>query len=64
MSAVQVRLLQLRDAPDEEGTPRIGLLLPPKAGSTSTKSVLRVFESVGAALQAKALLEAADAHGS
>ncbi len=63
MSAVPIRLLRLADAPDEEGTPRIGLLLPPKPGSTSTKPTVQVYASVSAALQAKrvAELEAADA---
>ncbi len=64
MSAVPIRLLQLRDAPDEQGELRVGLLLPPRAGSASIRPTVQVFESVGAALQAKALLEAADAHGS
>ncbi len=63
MSTSAIRLLQLRDAPDAAGEPRAGLLLPPRAGSASTKPTVQVYESVGAALQAKRMLEleAADA---
>ena len=39
----------------------VGLLVPPKAGSASTRPTVQVYESVGAALAAKRLLEAADA---
>lgn len=61
MTGAPIRLLQLRDAPDAEGEPRAGLLLPPRAGSASTRPIVQVYESVGAALQAKRMLEAADA---
>ncbi len=59
--AAAIKLLRLADAPDAEGEARTGLLLPPKAGSASTRPVVQVYESVGAALQAKRMLEAADA---
>ncbi len=61
MSAVSIQLLQLADAPDAAGEPRAGLLVPPRAGSASTRPIVQVYESVGAALQAKRMLEAADA---
>ncbi len=61
MSGIQIRLVQLRDAPDAEGGPRVGLLLPPRAGSANSRPTVWVYESVGAALQAKRMLEAADA---
>ena len=62
MTAVPIQLLQLRDAPDAAGEARAGLLLPPPAGSASTRPVLRVYESVAAAVAAKrAMEEVADA---
>ena len=57
MSGAPVRLLRLCDAPDAEGEARTALLLPPQAGSASTRPIVQVYESVGAALQAKRLLE-------
>jgi hypothetical protein len=61
VTGAPIRLLQIRDAPDAAGEVRVGLLLPPRAGSASTRPIVQVFESVGAALQAKRLLEAVDA---
>ena len=62
MTGASIRLLQLPDAPDAAGEARAGLLLPPQAGSASTKPVLRVFATVSEAVRAKRRLEeAADA---
>ena len=62
MTPAPIRLLQLRDAPDAQGELRIGLLVPPRAGSASTRPVLHVYATVSAAVAAKrALEEVADA---
>ena len=57
MTGAPIRLLQLRDAPDVEGEPRAGLLVPPQAGSTSTRPVLQVYATVSAAVAAKRAME-------
>lgn len=49
-----VRLYLLSDAPDADGAPRVGLLMPSAIGR---RAVLRVFASVAAALAAKAQME-------
>ncbi len=62
MTAAPIQLLQFPDALDASGEPKVGLLLPPPAGSASTKPVLRVFATVSEAVRAKRRLEeAADA---
>ncbi len=61
MSASAIRLLQLRDASDEAGEVRVGLLIPPRAGSASKQPVLTVYSSISEALRAKHVLEVADA---
>lgn len=57
MTAVPIRLLQLRDASDAVGEPRAGLLVPPQAGSTSTRPVLHMYATVSAAVAAKRAME-------
>lgn len=61
MGAAPIQLVLLHAFRDAEGEPMTGLLLPPQTGSASTRPIVQVYESVGAALQAKRMLEAADA---
>ncbi len=57
MTGAPIRLLQLRDAPDAEGEPRAGLLVPPQAGSASTRPIVQVYATVAEAVRAKRALE-------
>jgi hypothetical protein len=52
-----IRLQLLPDAPDADGQPRCGLLVPPAPSSLSRRPILVLFHSLGAAIAAKATME-------
>jgi hypothetical protein len=53
-----IRLTILPDMLNSDGLPRAGLVLPLLPNATGRRQALRIFSSVGAALAAKAELEA------
>lgn len=57
MSPTPIRLQMLSDAPDEDGEPQCGLLVPPSPSSVSRRPILVLFANVAAAIEAKRGLE-------
>jgi hypothetical protein len=53
------RLVQIPNAHDADGEPRVALELPPRPGSVSRRPILMMFTTMAAALASKRTLEAA-----
>jgi hypothetical protein len=52
-----ITLTLLPDAPDADGLPRAGLVVPPAPSSTSRRPILLLFGTVAAALAEKTRME-------
>jgi hypothetical protein len=56
-SAEPIRLIDVPNALDANGTPRAALLVPPAPDAVSRRPIIRMFASVAAAIAAKRHLE-------
>ncbi|MCG7360824.1 hypothetical protein MHZ93_06120 [Roseomonas sp. ACRSG] len=56
-SAEPIRLIQVPNALDANGTPRAALLVPPAPDAVSRRPIIKMFASVAAAIAAKRNLE-------
>jgi hypothetical protein len=56
-SAEPIRLIEVPNALDANGTPRAALLVPPAADAVSRRPIIRMFASVAAAIAAKRNME-------
>jgi hypothetical protein len=57
VSGAPIRLTLLPDMPNDDGTPRAGLVVPLPPNPTGRRGALAIFSSVTAALAEKARLE-------
>lgn len=55
--AEPIRLIEVPNAIDADGTPRAALLVPPEPAALNRRPVVRFFASIGAAIAAKRALE-------
>ncbi|WP_140886695.1 hypothetical protein [Muricoccus nepalensis] len=55
--AVQIKLAVLHDLPNEDGSPRGALVLPPTSAATARRPLLLLFPTVAAAAAEKGRME-------
>ncbi|MBI0538962.1 hypothetical protein D9599_25750 [Roseomonas sp. KE2513] len=58
MMPASIHLTLLPDAPDVDGLPRAGLVVPPQPGAVVRRPLLLLFPTVAAAVAAKQAMEA------